>query len=313
LKGSISINKGYLLYSGNRLLLPVFRFVLLLSLSFLILYPFLAKISAMFMSLDDLLNPTVWIVPQKPTLDNIKRVLTFGDYWTATGNTILIATISAVLQTFICTMVGYGFAKFKFRGRGLVFALVILTIIIPPQTIYISLYLKFRYFDIFGILSALGAGPVKMVETIMPVTLLSLTGLGLKNGLYIFVMRQIFKGVPNELNEAAWVDGCGPIRSYFSIMMRIAVPMMVSIFLLSFSWQWTDTFYSELFYRKMLVLPSILPRVTTIASEHITADSVMSNVMLNTGIIMIIAPLIFVYLFFQRFLIQGIERSGIVG
>ncbi len=267
----------------------------------------------MFMSLDDLLNPTVWIVPQKPTLDNIKRVLTFGDYWTATGNTILIATISAVLQTFICTMVGYGFAKFKFRGRGLVFALVILTIIIPPQTIYISLYLKFRYFDIFGILSALGAGPVKMVETIMPVTLLSLTGLGLKNGLYIFVMRQIFKGVPNELNEAAWVDGCGPIRSYFSIMMRIAVPMMVSIFLLSFSWQWTDTFYSELFYRKMLVLPSILPRVTTIASEHITADSVMSNVMLNTGIIMIIAPLIFVYLFFQRFLIQGIERSGIVG
>ncbi|HZK34160.1 MAG TPA: carbohydrate ABC transporter permease [Bacillota bacterium] len=313
MEGYKRINRSSLLNSSRQLLWPLLRFILLTGLSFMILYPFIAKISAMFMSLDDLMNPTVWIVPQKPTLDNIKRVLAFGDYWIATGNTAMISMICAVLQTFICTMVGYGFAKFKFRGRGLFFALVVLTIIIPPQTIYISLYMKFRYFDVFGILEALGIGSISMVETVLPVTLLSLTGLGLKNGLYIFVMRQIFKGVPKELNEAACVDGCGPIRSYFSIMMRIATPMMVSIFMLSFAWQWTDTFYSELFYRRMLVLPSILPRITTIASEHITADSMMSNVMLNTGVIMIIIPLIILYLFCQRLLIQGIERSGIVG
>lgn len=298
---------------ARRIVWPVFRFLLLLGLSFVIVYPFLAKISNMFMSLDDLMDPTVWLVPRHPTLDNIMRVLKYGQYGEAFLNTLLISTICAVGQTFVCTMVGYGFAKFKFRGRGLFFALVILTIIIPPQTIYISLYMKFRYFDIFGLLGLLGIGPVKLVESVAPMAVLSLTALGLKNGLYIFVMRQFFKGVPKELNEAAWVDGCGPIGSYFRIMIKMAVPMMVSIFLLSFAWQWTDTFYSELFYRKMVVLPTILGKVTTIASELITKDSMMSNVMLNTAVIMIIAPMIVFYLFSQRFLIQGIERSGIVG
>mgnify|MGYP001012671735 CR=1 FL=1 len=302
-----------LLNNLKKLIWPIFRFILLLGLSFVIIYPFLAKISAMFMSLDDLMNPTVWIVPQSPTFDNISRVLEYGKYWSALGNTLLISLVCAVLQTFSCSMVGYGFAKFKFRGRGLFFALAILTIIIPPQTIYISLYMKFRYFDIFGLLGMLGIGPAKMVESVTPMAILSGTALGLKNGLYIFVMRQFFRGVPKELNEAAWVDGCGPIRSYFQIMIKLAVPMMVSIFMLSFAWQWTDTFYSELFYRQMLVLPSILSKVTMIASEAITKDSMISNVMINTGVIMIIAPLIVFYLFSQRLLIQGIERSGIVG
>ncbi len=292
---------------------PLFRLVLLVGLSFVILYPFLTKISSMFMSLDDLKNPTVWIVPQSPTLDNIRRVFEYGDYWKALGNTVLVSLTCAVLQTLSCTMVGYGFAKFKFRGRGLFFALAVLTIIIPPQTIYISLYMKFRYFDVFGLFSLLGVGPFKLVEQITPMAILSSTALGLKNGLYIFVMRQFFRGVPRELNEAAWVDGCGPIRTFFVIMLPMARSMMVSIFLLSFAWQWTDTFYSSLFYRQMLVLPNILSKITVITGEAIGKGTMMSNVMLNTGVILIIAPLILIYLVSQKFFIQGVERSGLVG
>mgnify|MGYP002571771408 FL=1 len=298
---------------AKRLVWPLFRFILLAGLSFVILYPFIAKISAMFMSLDDLQNPTVWLVPQSPTLDNIRRVFAYGDYWKALGNTVLVSLTCAVLQTLSCTMVGYGFAKFKFRGRGLFFALAVLTIIIPPQTIYISLYMKFRYFDVFGLLSLLGITPLKLVEQITPMAILSFTALGLKNGLYIFVMRQFFRGVPRELNEAAWVDGCGPIRTFYVIMLPMARSMMVSIFLLSFAWQWTDTFYSSLFYRQMLVLPNILSKITVITSDAIGKGTMMSNVMLNTGVILIIAPLIVFYLISQKFFIQGVERSGLVG
>lgn len=297
----------------RRMAWPLFRLILLLGLSFVILYPFLIKISAMFMSVEDLKNPTVWLIPQSPTLDNIGRVFRYGEYTRALVNTALISLCCAVLQTLSCTMVGYGLAKFKFRGRGLLFALAVLTIIIPPQTIYISLFMKFRYFDVFGLLGLLHLPSAKLVEQITPMAILSVTALGLKNGLYIFVMRQFFRGVPHELNEAAWVDGCGPIGAFFTIMLPMAVSMMVSIFLLSFAWQWTDTFYSGLFFRQTLVLPNILSKITVIAGDSIGKGTKMSSVMLNTGVVMIITPLFLFYMFFQRFLIQGVERSGMVG
>ncbi len=292
---------------------PIFRFILLLGLSYVIISPFLQKISMMFMSPSDLRNPTVWMIPQSPTLDNIIRVFRYGGYGETFINSLIISTLCAVLQTFVCCMVGYGFAKFKFKGSGILFAAVILTIVIPPQTLYLSLYTKFRYFDIFGILEALGIGSIRTVETIFPSTILSATALGLKNGLYIFVMRQFFKGVPNELNEAAWVDGCNPIMAYFRIMLPLAKSMLVSVFLLSFAWQWTDTFYSGLFNRSMTVLPMILTKVTAINSESIANGTLMSSVMQNTAVVMIIAPLFIFYLIFQRKMIEGIERSGIVG
>lgn len=304
--------KGFMDFC-KRMAWPFFRLLLMLGLSFVILYPFLTKISTMFMSLDDLKNPTVWLIPQSPTLENVLLVFKYGEYFRAFGNTIFVSLTCAVLQTLSCTMVGYGFAKFKFRGRGLFFALAVLTIIIPPQTIYISLYMKFRYFDVFGLLGLLGMPSLKLVEQITPMAILSTTALGLKNGLYIFVMRQFFRGVPRELNEAAYVDGCGTIRTFYTIMLPMAGSMMVSVFLLSFAWQWTDTFYSSLFYRQMLVLPNILSKVTVITAADIGKGTMMSSVMLNTGVIMIILPLMIFYLFSQKLLIQGVERSGLVG
>lgn len=306
-------NKNSRHFSLTKTIWPIFRFILLLGLSYVIILPFLQKISAMFMSPSDLQNPTVWMVPINPTLDNVIRVIKYGGYIPAFLNSLLISTVCAILQTFICCMVGYGFAKFKFKGKNIFFLLSILTIIIPPQTLYLSLYMKFRYFDIFGILSLLGIGKVKLVETALPSAILSAMGLGLKNGLYIFVMRQFFKGVPQELNEAAWVDGCNPIRAFFSTMLPLAKPMLISVFLLSFAWQWTDTFYSGLFNRSMTVLPMILNKVMAIATESISNGTMMSSVMQNTAVIMIIAPLFIFYIIFQRNLIQGIERSGIVG
>ncbi len=300
-------------FFSSEILWAIFRFVLLVGLSYVILSPFLKKISMMFMSPADLRNPTVWMVPQEPTLDNIRRVIRYGGYLPAFLHSLIISTLCAVLQTFTCCMAGYGLAKFKFKGNTFLFIMAVFTIVIPPQTLYLALYTRFRYFDFFHLLALLGIGPVKLVETVLPSTLLSATALGLKNGLYIFVMRQFFKGVPQELNEAAWVDGCNPIAAFFRIMLPVAKPMLISIFLLSFAWQWTDTFYSGLFNRSMLVLPMILTKVTAIAAESISNGTMMSSVMQNTAVVMIILPLFLFYLVFQRKLIQGIERSGIVG
>ena len=125
-------NKKAKHFSPAKFIWPVFRFILLLGLCYVIISPFLQKISAMFMSPSDLQNPTVWMIPLDPTFDNVVRVLKYGDYIPAFINSLLISLICATLQTFICCMVGYGFAKFKFKGKTLFFLLAVFTIIIPP-------------------------------------------------------------------------------------------------------------------------------------------------------------------------------------
>lgn len=306
-------SKATSLFVYKTFLWKVLRLLLLVGLSFVILYPFIVKLSTAFMSRQDIMDSTVRFLPRHPTLDNIRLVIDYTGYWTAFANTLLVSLLCSVVQTFICTTVGYGLAKFRFRGRAFVFALVIATIVIPPQTIMVSLYMKFRFFDIYGILQALGLGTLKLNDSLIPMILLSVTGLGLKNGLYIFVMRQFFLGVPEELNEAAEVDGATAKRSFFQIMLPLAVPMMVTIFLLSFSWQWTDTFYSSLLFSKMKLLPNIVFSVTQISQAAVFENTMMSSVMVNTAALMVVFPLIIFYLFAQKKLVQGIERSGLVG
>ena len=217
-------------------------------------------------------------------------------------------------QTFICCLIGYGLSKFKFKGSKLIFALVVFTMIVPHKTLQLSMFMHFRYFDILGIIQAIFGQPLNLTNSYWPLTLLSLGGLAFKNGLYIFMMRQFFRGVPDELEESAYIDGSGVFRTFIQIILPLSIPMMITIFLFSFSWQWTDNFYTTMFFTGTGVnlMPSIvkIPRAmdTVYAGQQLYESAIRS-----TCGLLIIAPLVVVYLFCQRYLIQGIERSGIVG
>ena len=145
--------------------------------------------------------------------------------------------------------------------------------------------------------------------------LLSLGGLAFKNGLYIYMMRQFFRGVPDELEESAYIDGSGVVSTFLRIIIPISIPMMITIFLFAFSWQWTDNFYTDLFFTSSG--PKLLPDVVAIPKslyiKDFAAQTTYEAAIRNTCGLVIIAPLVIVYLFCQRYLIQGIERSGIVG
>ena len=195
--------------------------------------------------------------------------------------------------------------------------LVVLTMIIPHRTIELSLFRHFRYFDIFGIIEAITGhvdNTINMTNSYMPLLLLSVTGLAFKNGLFIFMMRQFFTGVPDELEESAYVDGSGVYRTFIQIILPLSIPMMITIFLLSFSWQWTDNFYTDLFFTntKTVLMPSIVQVPQSLITTYPGKDLFYSAIN-NTSALLIMAPLVVVYLFCQRYLIQGIERSGIVG
>ncbi len=296
----------------------IFRLVLLFGVSYVILYPFFSKISSSFMSPEDFVDVTVKLIPKHPTFNTYKQIIIENSYFKALFNTVILSISCALVQTFICCMVGYGFAKYKFKGSGLLFALVVFTMIIPHQTLKLSMLMKFRYFDIgigeFGILSSLGMKTIEFTNTYWPLIILSLGGLAFKNGLYIFMMRQFFRNVPDELEESAYIDGCGVFKTFLTIILPLSVPMMITIFLFAFSWQWTDNFYTTTFFIGKTVYS--MPRIVTIPST-LDTDYAGGNLFIaainNTAGLLVLAPLIVIYLFCQRYLIQGIERSGITG
>jgi len=304
----------------------IFRLVLLVGVSYVVLFPFFAKITGSIMSPEDFIDNTVKMVPKMPTLNTYNAIWIENEYVKALGSTALLSMLCAVAQMFVCTLVGYGFAKFKFKGSNILFALVLFTLIVPHQTLQFSMFMKFRYFDFLDIYATIrkfmGVTVVKdlslnLINTYWPLALLSITGLGFKNGLYILIMRQFFKGVPDELEEASYVDGAGVFKTYFTIILPNAIPMMVTVFLFAFTWQWTDEFYVNLFTTDTgpYLLPKIvkIPRTLTTSSAAIAASTMYQSAIRNTCGLMIIAPLIAVYLVGQRFLVQGIERTGVVG
>ena len=311
------------------------RFILMLGVSYVILYPFIAYIAGSFMPIEDIGNPLVALIPKHPTLNLYKTIALENDYLSAFVDTLWISLTSALLQTFIACLVGYGLSKFKFKGNKLVMVLVVFTMIIPPIAIESAMMQHFVGFDLFhvfawnykGPIEAITGSAIQIAGTPIPIFLLAVTGLAFKNGLYIYLMRQFFKGVPDELEESAYVDGANTFRTFFQIIIPLSIPMMITIFLFSFSWQWTDTFYFETAYQYGGVLPegatlnmsyfvrvpkSLVEQYGTVGSEHY-AWGAYEPVITNTAAMMAIAPLIIMYLFCQRYLVQGIERSGLVG
>ena len=303
----------------------IFRLVLLIGISYVILFPFFAKISGSFMSREDFVDVTVKLIPKYPTLDTYRAIIQENDYFTALLNTTMLSVLCGIIQTFMCCVIGYGLAKFKFKGSKLIFFLVIFTMVVPHRTLQLSMFMKFRYFDILGIFNLLGGGvfeglkvlpftSLNLNNTYWPLALLSIGGLAFKNGLYIFMMRQFFRGVPDELEESAYIDGSGTIRTFIQIILPLSVPMMITIFLFAFSWQWTDNFYTTIFFTKasMVLMPDIIAIPKTLDTAY-AAQNLYESAIRNTCGLLILAPLLIIYIFMQRFLIGGIERSGIVG
>ena len=295
----------------------LFRFLLLFAICFLILHPVLDKLSVSLMEEKDLYDSSITTIPRHVTLENYEIVAQQIYYGKALVNTLWISVLVSLLQVAACTLVGYGFARFDFPLKKFWFACVVLVIIVPPQTISTSLYLRFRYFDIFGLVKLFNNGEaLNLRSSSIPYYLLSITCMGLKNGLYIYMLRQFFSGVPVSLEEAAYVDGCNTFHTFWKVILPEAVPIIVSCLLFAFVWQWTDTFYSKLFLGGNTLLSmevsGISDRIANYFSTQLGIGTSLGrrNQFVSTGTLMLIAPLLVVYLFAQRSFVESISTSG---
>ncbi|MDE7325531.1 MAG: carbohydrate ABC transporter permease [Lachnospiraceae bacterium] len=295
------------------------RAILLFGLCFLIIQPLLNKISISFMQEQDLYDATVISVPRNFTTFNYKLVDQLSSYWTCLRNTVFVALLVSVIQVAACTLVGYGFARYKFPLKKFWFACVMLSILIPPQTISSSLWLHFSFFDVFGIFKAITGKTINLQNSMAPYIMMCIGCMGLKSGLYIYLIRQFFRNIPKELEEAAYVDGCGKLKTFLRIMLPDAKPILTSCFLFAYVWQWTDSYYSKLFLGKVKLLPKALTSLTGRLGDYLTsmygpgimASAAYEQAMIATGLLMTIIPLLIIYLVAQKGFVESLSQSGI--
>lgn len=296
---------------------PFFRFLILFGLCFVILYPLIFMVSTAFRPSEQMNDPSVVWLPKSFTLDNVRQVWDVMVFDKTVLNTIRLNLVASVLQVITCSITGYGFARFKFKGRGFLFGVVILMIIVPPQITTIPLYLQYAFFKPEWLVKLLTGGSTSFINTGWTMYLPAMFANGLRAGLFIFIFRQFFKGLPKELEDAAYLDGCGPFKTYIKIMVPNAKTSFLTVFLFSIVWYWNDFYVSSSFFTKNDTVALMLKNLDANLQQQLFDGQTVSVrqiiVWLEAGCILSITPILVMYVFLQRYFIEGIERSGITG
>ena len=294
----------------TQLITNILLYLLMFGLSYVVLFPLIMRVANSFKAFEDIYNANVYIIPQHFTTESVRNALNRLDLFGSDGRFVLMySALIAFLQVASATLVGYGFARFKFPGNKILFGAVLFVLIVPPTTITPSLYEFFLDVNPWGLVTA-KTGELygwNFCATVIPQSLLAIGCVGYKNGLYVYLMRQYFKGMPSVLEEAAYIDGAKPFKAFFRVMLPSALTMMVTIFLFGFCWQWTDDTYRSTI---ALNLPSLMTNAQNYSSEY---DQLWQSIQQQTGMLIAVLPLIILFLVCQKFFVEGIERSGITG
>ena len=290
---------------------PVFRFLILFGLCFVILYPLIFMVSCAFRLQTDMNDPTVMWIPRNLTLSVIKETAQAMNFGTTLKNTLFLNVGCSLVQVLTCSITGYGFARFKFKGKNVLFGLVILMILVPQQIINIPQYMQFRYF--------MGSKTINLINTYWTMYLPAFMCNGIRAGLMILIFRQFFKGLPKELEDAAYLDGCSPFRTFIQIMIPNAKSSFLTVFLFSIVWYWNDYYVSSSFFTDnqtmALMLKNLDTRLNTVLFNDASVEvSIREKIVwMEAGCLISITPILILYCFLQKQFTEGIERSGLVG
>lgn len=291
------------------------RGIFLFGLCFVILFPTIQQLLMSFRAPSDINNPAVVWIPMNWSVENYSIGSLVLDYPQALVTTTIYSTISMVLQLVSTGLAGYAFSRLKFKGSSIIFGLVVITIIVPPQALQLSQYL---YFNDLG-----------FIGSQFSVYLMSGLGMGIRSGIFIYIFRSFFAGLPKELEESAQIDGAGVFRTFWSVMLPNARGAIVTVGLFAFVWQWNDTHFAGLFevdhdgfpllsMRLLNVVDGLRQALTYkgiigLVGKDVTDNPMFLALITNVSALMMMAPLLIMYLFVQKSFVESIERTGIVG
>ena len=298
--------------NGERegLLMRIVTYVLLIAISFVFLYPIFKMLSRSLMGPYDSANPLVdWVPTALYTSNYVKAYQLLGGFKTRLTS-IGVMLLIAVVETMSSAVIAYGFAKFEFRGRMILFVLMLSTFLIPSQVTFLPNYVMFNKYE--------------MLQSIFPILLPSIFGQGIRQALFILIFYQFYRMSPKSLDEAAAIDGAGPLKTFWQINFRMATPALVVVLVFAFVWNWNETnLTSSYFGNEITTLPVALENFVTRFAKLFPSNNQGTNVsnletQLSEGIQMAgtlisILPLMLLYVFVERKLVESIDRSGITG
>ncbi|MHB1454398.1 MAG: carbohydrate ABC transporter permease [Saccharofermentanales bacterium] len=283
-------------------------YILLLNLSFIFLYPFLYMIATSFKSYSDLMDVTVKWYPREFSPSNWAQAFSSLGLPGTMFNSIFVSGMATIGHLLACSFVAYGFARYRFPFKNLIFALVVLTIIVPVQTIIVPQYVLFS--------------KMSWVGSYFPMIVPAFVGFGLKGGLFIFLFRQFFLRLPPALEEAAAIDGCNPYRTFVKIILPTSGPVILVSLILSVVWHWNDFFEPSIYINEAsrYLLPQALPGMyeffrnlqSMVSENDIKLREVFHQGVLMAGTFIAVLPLLIMYLFVQNKFVESIDRTGIV-
>ncbi|SHN22410.1 carbohydrate ABC transporter permease [Gracilibacillus kekensis] len=264
--------------------------IIMTIIGILFMAPFIWMISSSLKVEEDVLTfPIQWIPQTWNAVENYREVWTGSMpflllYW----NSIKVTVLTTITSVFVSALAAYGFAKINFKGRDVVFLIVLATFMIPPQTLLVTQFLLYRWFGLYD----------------------THTGLILLNSFSVFgtfMLRQFYLGVSNEIIESARMDGAGHFRIFLSIALPLVRPAIATYAILRFIWTWNDFQYPLIFLRSE-ELYTIQLGVQSFADEHGSIYSLMMAASVSA-----IIPLLIIFIIGQKQVIEGIQLGGVKG
>lgn len=290
---------------GKHALRTLVIYFLLIGIGFVYLYPILYMVLISVMPTSDLINPTIQWIPTAIEWESFTLVYRVLDYSHSVLTTILLASVSAALQTMTCALAGYALARYPVPWRKLWTLLLLIVFILPADVIAVPRYVLFTQYQLVGSLQS--------------VFLPALLGQGLKSSLFILLFMQSFASYPSSYDEAAQLDGAGHVRIFLRIALPLALPIILLSLLFSFVWYWNETAQTGMYLAGAYkTLPLQLEQFDSTFGRMMQASVGSEANRLNERIqmaatILAISPLCILYLFFQKGMIRSIESAGITG
>lgn len=294
---------------------------MIITMSYLFMFPLYYMLVVSFQRPDLAVDPTSVYVPKAFSTEAYKIAFKQLDYKNSALLSLIISVLSTALAAISCSLTGYAFARFEFKGKKIAFLFVMLLIVIPPQQIIVPQYLMYKSFNFGGLLSLFGV-ELNLLNTPFVFVLPSMFAVGLKAGIFIFIFRQFFLGQPRELEEAAKIDGCGALQTFIKVMAPLAKPAFVVVIMLCIIWHWNDYYSSSMFFiDKIKPVMVCLERLRQNIVEMSTLPGlpkgnytpVILRMYLQAGVVLTITPPLFLYVFMQKQFVESIDRTGIVG
>ena len=298
-----------------------FRFIFMLSFAYVLLYPIIYMFSTAVKNAQDFIDPTVQWISKQFDFSSFPNAIKAMNYGESLKNTLLFEMLSCLIEVATCSAFAYGLSRFDIPFKKLLIFVLVITIMVPDVMLLMPRVMHFKRLDIlgiFGLLNKLTGIDLRpnLIDTAFAFYLPSLFGVGLKGGLIIFIYMQFYKGLPKELEEAASVDGAGPLKTFIRIIIPSSSVVILTVFIFSMVWHWND-YYLGLMYtsenRTLAYVVQNLNQYVFVTFGEISHSDPRVYTIPMAGCLLFIAPPTLVYLVLQKQFIQSVDRVGIVG